>query len=513
MKRIFLILLLSFSISLSSQTYRKFVYDVNDEYSYHNCNHSIVLDDGNIVLLDYLLKGMEYGRAGYTLLKLDHRTNMLIDKEIIHLHSLYDSDYIDNIVSLNFSSFLVNNPFEENSNMYITFYNNPNTGFYHYHALFFDDDLNYTKTIDEVLPIDSINISSLNFMLDHNNDLVCCISNSMQNNYILLKTDIYGKMKLVKRTDIVTTDYDIFNKSLFMCEQDDSKYGLFLRNEGYNEYGYPLPGYEVFTFDENFKVTAQNNIYQFDIPSLSHTVRLNQTVHVAQMIQLKDGNFAVISGGYTPTKNILILLKLDKDFNVINYNTVGICPHGEDQYYAQYHPLIECESGSLYVVWQVIKDNTRSKWISKVSRYDKDINLLWETTFKETSLILDPIIRTSLILDDGNLAISGVEAGTYHEYSIVNYVFQNNGACIPENIDSTRPYSFYPNPASNAVNISFSPDVNAEKVEIYGIDGKLYHEQNFNMESINVNGLSSGIYMMKLLMDNGETFTEKIVIK
>ena len=192
MKRIFLILLLSFSISLSSQTYRKFVYDVNDEYSYHNCYHSIVLDDGNIVVLDYLLKGMEYGRAGYTLLKLDHRTNMLIDKEIIHLHSLYDSDYVDNIVSLKYSSFLVNNPFEENSNMYITFYNNPNTGFYHYHALLFDDDLNYTKTIDEVLPIDSINISSLKFMLDHNNDLVCCISNSMQNNYILLKTDIYG---------------------------------------------------------------------------------------------------------------------------------------------------------------------------------------------------------------------------------------------------------------------------------------------------------------------------------
>ena len=513
MKRIFLIFILFICINLSSQTYRKFVYDVNDEYSYHNCYHSIVLDDGNIVLLDYLLKGQEYDRAGYTLLKLDRRVNVLIDKEIIDLHSLYDSVYIDNIVSLTYSSFLVNNPIEENSNMYITFYKNPSTGFYHYHALCFDDDLNYTKTIDEALHIDSINISSLKVMLDHNNDLVFCISNSMQNNYILLKTDIYGKMKLVKRTDIVPTNYKIYNKSLFMCEQDDTKYGLFLKNEGYNEYGYQLAGYEVFTFDENFKQTGQNNIYQFDIPSLSHTVRLDSDAYVAQIIKLKDGNFALISGGYTPTKDILILLKLDKDFNVINYDAVGMSPHEENcNHYAQYHPLVECESGSLYVTF-LIDDGTRSKWSGVVKRYDKDINLLWETTFKETSAILDPIIRTSLVLDDGNLAITGIETGTYHDHSVVCYVFKNNGAYIPENDDSTRPYSFYPNPASNTINIRFSPDVNVEKVEIYGMDGKMYHEQNFNMETININSLSNGIYMMKVVLDNGNTYTDKIAVK
>ena len=93
------------------------------------------------------------------------------------------------------------------------------------------------------------------------------------------------------------------------------------------------------------------------------------------------------------------------------------------------------------------------------------------------------------------------------------FIINNNESIVNENINYFRPYSFYPNPTSDVLNIRYSPDVNAEKVEIYGMDGKLYREQNFNMETINVNDLSSGIYMMKVLLDNGETFTEKIVIK
>ena len=84
------------------------------------------------------------------------------------------------------------------------------------------------------------------------------------------------------------------------------------------------------------------------------------------------------------------------------------------------------------------------------------------------------------------------------------------------NVDETmaiRPYSFYPNPANDVINISFSPDVNVEKVEIYGLDGKLYHEQNFNLETVNINSLSNGVYMMKVVLDNGTTFNDKIVVK
>ena len=76
-----------------------------------------------------------------------------------------------------------------------------------------------------------------------------------------------------------------------------------------------------------------------------------------------------------------------------------------------------------------------------------------------------------------------------------------------------RPYNFYPNPVEDKINIRFSPDIICEKVEIFGLDGKLYHEQNFNLETINIYDLSTGIYMMKLQLINGNIFTEKVIKK
>ena len=62
----------------------------------------------------------------------------------------------------------------------------------------------------------------------------------------------------------------------------------------------------------------------------------------------------------------------------------------------------------------------------------------------------------------------------------------------PLNIEESLvlPYSFYPNPADDAISLRFSPDVNCEKVEIYSLDGKLCHAQNFNFNTIDINTLS-----------------------
>ena len=72
-------------------------------------------------------------------------------------------------------------------------------------------------------------------------------------------------------------------------------------------------------------------------------------------------------------------------------------------------------------------------------------------------------------------------------------------------------FSLYPNPAKDIVNIEFSPDVNPQLVEIYSLDGKMAASQNFNLNTINVAGLNAGVYLMKITMDNGNVFTERIV--
>ena len=85
----------------------------------------------------------------------------------------------------------------------------------------------------------------------------------------------------------------------------------------------------------------------------------------------------------------------------------------------------------------------------------------------------------------------------------------------PLNVEESlvRPYSFYPNPADDAISLRFSPDVNCEKVEIFSIDGKLCLSQNFNLNAVDINSLSSGIYMMKVTLSNGNSYTDKIVVR
>ena len=149
-----------------------------------------------------------------------------------------------------------------------------------------------------------------------------------------------------------------------------------------------------------------------------------------------------------------------------------------------------------------------------VGYFDKDLNLLWKRCCKEGMACYGNYTGVD-ILENGGLVLAGNNTGNWgapSTYSTV-IIFENDGTVISENPNNIRPYSFYPNPANDVINISFSPDVNAEKVEIYGMDGKLYHEQNFNLETISVNSLSNGIYMMKVVLDNGTTFNDKIVVK
>ena len=76
---------------------------------------------------------------------------------------------------------------------------------------------------------------------------------------------------------------------------------------------------------------------------------------------------------------------------------------------------------------------------------------------------------------------------------------------------SGKPFACYPNPANDFIHIEFSPDVNPQLVEIYSLDGKMAASQNFNLSTINVASIPAGIYLMKITMDNGNVFTERIV--
>jgi DNA gyrase inhibitor GyrI len=73
------------------------------------------------------------------------------------------------------------------------------------------------------------------------------------------------------------------------------------------------------------------------------------------------------------------------------------------------------------------------------------------------------------------------------------------------------PYRFYPNPVSDRLNIHYSPDVTPKAVELYDVQGRLIHTQHNNLENIGMENLPAGNYTLRVVMHDGNTYSEKVV--
>ena len=74
-----------------------------------------------------------------------------------------------------------------------------------------------------------------------------------------------------------------------------------------------------------------------------------------------------------------------------------------------------------------------------------------------------------------------------------------------------RPYAYYPNPAQDQLRLQYSPDVQPKQVELYDLQGRLVRSQSQGLESVDLQGLASGQYLMKVTLEDGKSFTDKVV--
>lgn len=499
MNKIIFSLLLLMSFNLFSQDFKIFERVTNDKFPIHCCYHSVETSSSDIILAeaccDYINGAL--GNTGMNLFKLNRDMK------------LTDSVFVEFVAGMYMP--FVKNPSEDN---YVLsgFYLNDEDDMYHYDAILVDDDLNVTKEIDvPILP--SGLFSSIYRTLFYDGDfiIVCKVEPDY---YVYLRMDIYGNVKTLKLSyleDEIIPDYAnmrLQEYPLFVYNTNPLQYGCLLSNVTVSDSGVIISEGDltILLMDSEFNVfeikdNIRNENYYY-APS-----------HIHKIISSKDGGIIMFScmNNFNEQMKTMQVVKYDKNFNVIAYQNIGDMVHIGSYPYceADNNGIIECEDGSLYVKWKILSENHTEKKV--VTYLDKDLNIVWERAFYECYSLM-PVLYGNMLLSDGGLALAGYGDGGY-DYSLVAVVFDNKSISVGEHSDYLRPYIFYPNPAADVVNIRFSPDVTAEKVEIYGMDGRLYHEQNFNMETVNVNDLSSGVYMMKLLMDNGETFTEKIVIK
>jgi hypothetical protein len=53
--------------------------------------------------------------------------------------------------------------------------------------------------------------------------------------------------------------------------------------------------------------------------------------------------------------------------------------------------------------------------------------------------------------------------------------------------------------------------VQPKQVELYDLQGRLVRSQSQGLESLNMQGLASGQYLMKVTLEDGKSFTDKVV--
>ena len=109
-------------------------------------------------------------------------------------------------------------------------------------------------------------------------------------------------------------------------------------------------------------------------------------------------------------------------------------------------------------------------------------------------------------------AICAVELWRPGHYNTTGGIIHDDGVVgTPEAEAFIRPYLFFPNPAQDQLHLQYSPDVKPDKVELYDLQGRLVRTQSEGIESINLQGLAPGQYLMKVTLEDGKTYSDKVV--
>ena len=179
----------------------------------------------------------------------------------------------------------------------------------------------------------------------------------------------------------------------------------------------------------------------------------------------------------------------------------------------------KASDGNLYLVYrELTPQDTPTMTVAKL---DPDLNLIWRRScYEPLSSKYDPC---SGVYSDILKGENGYEEGIYIVGDAANLMQAGGGVIfhffltddglttVQDGSIAIRPYTYYPNPAQDQIHLQYSPDVKPAQVELYDLQGRLVRTQSQGPESINLQGLAPGQYLMKVTMEDGKTYSDKVV--
>ena len=128
-------------------------------------------------------------------------------------------------------------------------------------------------------------------------------------------------------------------------------------------------------------------------------------------------------------------------------------------------------------------------------------------------MLLYPILFEDEQGEEKGIAWVGNGYNTFTQKSGIIYFYLNHDGTVGTNESDieVRPYIFYPNPATNLLHMQFSSDVLPKQVEFYDLQGRLVGRQDKTFESVDMSQLPAGTYTMRVTLENGKSFSDKVI--
>ncbi len=175
---------------------------------------------------------------------------------------------------------------------------------------------------------------------------------------------------------------------------------------------------------------------------------------------------------------------------------------------AQIVGLENTGDGGVYLVY-------REQWHLLAMKLDEALEDIWSLQIpfsNSASTFTSSSIQLGANGDGHGIAVFGSSyddetdtAGCF--YLIVNDEMWGVGESAPE----VRPYAYWPNPAKDALHLQYSPDVKPTQIELYDLQGRLVRSQRNGLETLSLQGLAPGTYTMRVALEDGTVFTDKVV--
>ncbi len=186
---------------------------------------------------------------------------------------------------------------------------------------------------------------------------------------------------------------------------------------------------------------------------------------------------------------------------------------------AQCYGFKKMPDGTVYLLYREV--GMPVKYWMTVVKMDYDLNVIWKRycdTPEGMTTICPYSTDISIMLEDveGNETGIAIAGGSFDDVTYEGGVFYgfltHDGInAVPESNMVFHPYMFYPNPAQDQLHLQYSPDVQPAQIELYDLQGRLVRTQGKAFETFNLGTLPAGTYTMRITMEDGQVFTDKVV--